>query len=99
MSTDASIVLLAHDPNPDDETIRDWLGGNLCRCTGYRQIVDADTDDLTTLNMLGDLHARAGEDDEALGVPGEEGGVERHRVARTRAMRFGQEAATPRPTR
>src|SRR6266850_4531058 len=32
----------------------------------YRQIVDADTDDLTTLNMLGDLHARAGEDDDAI---------------------------------
>ena len=32
----------------------------------YRQIVDNDTDDLTTLNMLGDLHARAGENDDAI---------------------------------
>jgi len=35
------VALLAHESDPDDETIRDWLGGNLCRCTGYRQIVDA----------------------------------------------------------
>lgn len=32
----------------------------------YRQIVDNDRDDLTALNMLGDLLARAGENDEAV---------------------------------
>lgn len=33
-------MLRAH-PEPDDETIRDWLGSNICRCTGYGQIVEA----------------------------------------------------------
>jgi tetratricopeptide (TPR) repeat protein len=32
----------------------------------YRQIVDNDSDDLTTLNMLGDLYARAGKKEEAI---------------------------------
>jgi carbon-monoxide dehydrogenase small subunit len=35
------VALLERDPDPSDEMIRDWLGGNLCRCTGYRQIADA----------------------------------------------------------
>jgi carbon-monoxide dehydrogenase small subunit len=26
---------------PDDESIRELIAGNLCRCTGYQQIVDA----------------------------------------------------------
>jgi carbon-monoxide dehydrogenase small subunit len=33
--------LLAHDPDPDDETIRRALRGNLCRCTGYQTIVES----------------------------------------------------------
>jgi len=33
--------LLAHDPDPDDATIRHALRGNLCRCTGYQPIVEA----------------------------------------------------------
>jgi carbon-monoxide dehydrogenase small subunit len=32
-------ALLARDPDPSEETIRHWLEGNLCRCTGYQNIV------------------------------------------------------------
>ena len=37
----ASQALLAENPNPDDEEIREAISGNLCRCTGYQQIVEA----------------------------------------------------------
>jgi carbon-monoxide dehydrogenase small subunit len=33
--------LLAHNPDPSDEEIRDALEGNYCRCTGYVNIVAA----------------------------------------------------------
>jgi len=33
--------LLALDPDPSREAIREYLSGNLCRCTGYQAIVDA----------------------------------------------------------
>lgn len=33
--------LLAEHPEPDEAMIRDHLHGNLCRCTGYQQIVEA----------------------------------------------------------
>jgi aerobic-type carbon monoxide dehydrogenase small subunit (CoxS/CutS family) len=34
-------ALLERNPDPTDDEIRDYLDGNICRCTGYRPIVDA----------------------------------------------------------
>ncbi len=37
----ATTALLADNPNPDESEIRHGLEGNLCRCTGYHNIVKA----------------------------------------------------------
>jgi carbon-monoxide dehydrogenase small subunit len=37
----ATISLLEENPSPSDEEIRHALEGNLCRCTGYQNIVKA----------------------------------------------------------
>ena len=37
----ASHALLEENPDPDDDAVREAIGGNLCRCTGYQQIVEA----------------------------------------------------------
>ena len=37
----ASIDLLREHPDPDEQAIREGLEGNLCRCTGYQNIVKA----------------------------------------------------------
>jgi carbon-monoxide dehydrogenase small subunit len=34
-------ALLDHNPNPTEGEVRQWLAGNLCRCTGYDKIVRA----------------------------------------------------------
>ncbi|TLW91247.1 (2Fe-2S)-binding protein [Saccharomonospora piscinae] len=36
-----SLDLLSDNPDPDDEAVREGLEGNLCRCTGYQNIVRA----------------------------------------------------------
>jgi aerobic carbon-monoxide dehydrogenase small subunit len=40
------LVVAVHDPlarvpQPDDDTVREALAGNLCRCTGYEAVLDA----------------------------------------------------------
>src|SRR5262249_28649862 len=37
----AAVDLLEHNPRPTDHEIREGLEGNLCRCTGYQNIVRA----------------------------------------------------------
>ncbi len=37
----ATADLLAHNPKPSDDEIREALSGNLCRCTGYQGILKA----------------------------------------------------------
>jgi len=35
------VELLQTNPRPTEGEVREWLSGNLCRCTGYQNIVDA----------------------------------------------------------
>jgi aerobic carbon-monoxide dehydrogenase small subunit len=35
------VALLQSNPRPSDHEVRDWLEGNICRCTGYHNIVRA----------------------------------------------------------
>jgi carbon-monoxide dehydrogenase small subunit len=37
----SAVDLLQHNPTPSEHEIRDWLEGNICRCTGYHNIVKA----------------------------------------------------------
>ncbi|WP_022726972.1 (2Fe-2S)-binding protein [Fodinicurvata sediminis] len=37
----SALDLLKHNPEPSDEEVRHWLEGNICRCTGYQNIVKA----------------------------------------------------------
>ena len=37
----SALDLVQHNPQPSDSEIRQWLEGNLCRCTGYQNIVKA----------------------------------------------------------
>jgi carbon-monoxide dehydrogenase small subunit len=42
-------ALLSENPNPSKEDIKEALSGNICRCTGYKKIVDAVLDAAMTM--------------------------------------------------
>ena len=37
----SAVDLLKKNPKPSEGEIREWLEGNICRCTGYHNIVKA----------------------------------------------------------
>ena len=37
----SALDLVQNNPKPDEKAVRKWLDGNLCRCTGYHNIVKA----------------------------------------------------------
>ena len=50
-------AFLAEEPDPSEEQVRDAISGNLCRCTGYQNIVAAALD---AARLLRDARAGAG---------------------------------------
>jgi carbon-monoxide dehydrogenase small subunit len=52
----SSLFLLKRNPNPSEEDIKRGIGGNLCRCTGYLNILKAVK--AASANMSHDVQAR-----------------------------------------
>jgi carbon-monoxide dehydrogenase small subunit len=50
-------ALLNENPNPTEADVRDYLRGNLCRCTGYASIVRAALDAAQKHAEAGKSHA------------------------------------------
>ncbi|MCF8479521.1 MAG: (2Fe-2S)-binding protein [Rhodospirillum sp.] len=49
----SAVDLVAVNPDPSEAEIRHWLGGNICRCTGYHNIVEAVRDGAARMRALG----------------------------------------------
>ncbi|ORE95754.1 molybdenum hydroxylase family protein, small and large subunit [Stappia sp. 22II-S9-Z10] len=75
----SAAALLARTKTPTEAEVKDALGGVLCRCTGYRAIIDA---------VMGALRPRPAEDSVGAAVPRIDG-----RAKVTGAERFGDDVA------
>lgn len=49
----SAIDLVQTNPDPSETEVRDWLEGNLCRCTGYQNIVDSILDGAKHMRQSG----------------------------------------------
>ena len=45
----SALDLVKRNPDPSEAQIREWLEGNICRCTGYHNIVEAVRDGARTM--------------------------------------------------
>jgi carbon-monoxide dehydrogenase small subunit len=54
----AAAYLLEKNPNPTDDEIRQGLEGNLCRCTGYVNIIKSVQ---SAAKAMGGTHSQAGQ--------------------------------------
>ena len=48
----SAYALLQENPDPSEEEIKDAIAGNLCRCTGYKQIIEAVKETARTLKQV-----------------------------------------------
>lgn len=51
-------ALLTQHPDPDRDTIVEWLSSNICRCTGYAMIIEAVEDAAARLRQAADTTRR-----------------------------------------
>lgn len=56
----SAAALLSENPDPTEDDVRKALAGNLCRCTGYRQIVDAVRDAAAAMRAAAEARRDAG---------------------------------------
>ena len=67
----AGADLLAKNPSPSEEQVREALAGNLCRCTGYHNIVKAVLDAADGMRAP-ERERTTGGGDRLMGTPGVE---------------------------
>jgi aerobic carbon-monoxide dehydrogenase small subunit len=53
----SAYALILKNPSPTEDEIKDAIAGNLCRCTGYKQIIEAIKSTAESINIEIKLHS------------------------------------------